>query len=120
MRLTTLRKTWIFDLDGSLVKHNGYLSGEDSLLPGVRDFFGEIDNNDYILILTARKEEYREVTTEFLKKENIRYTNILFEIPSGERILFNDNKPSGLSMAYAVNLKRDTGIQLNVILDELL
>ena len=36
--MSTLPKTWIFDLDGTIVKHNGYLlDGEDTLLPGVRE-----------------------------------------------------------------------------------
>ena len=35
--LSTLSKTWIFDLDGTLLKHNGYKTdGEDSLLEGVK------------------------------------------------------------------------------------
>ena len=34
--LSTLGHTWIFDLDGTIVKHNGYLiDGKDTLLPGV-------------------------------------------------------------------------------------
>ena len=35
--LSTLPKTWIFDLDGTILKHNGYkIDGEDTLLPGVK------------------------------------------------------------------------------------
>ena len=34
--LSTLPKTWILDLDGTIVKHNGYkMDGVDTLLPGV-------------------------------------------------------------------------------------
>lgn len=37
--LSPLPKTWILDLDGTLVKHNGYkLDGHDTLLPGAREF----------------------------------------------------------------------------------
>ena len=36
--LSTLPKTWVFDLDGTILKHNGYkLDGEDTLLKGVKD-----------------------------------------------------------------------------------
>ena len=38
---SNLNKTWIFDLDGTLVIHNGYKCGEDTLLPGVKEFFDE-------------------------------------------------------------------------------
>lgn len=38
--LSPLPKTWIFDVDGTIVKHNGYLTEKgDELLPGVRVFF---------------------------------------------------------------------------------
>ena len=30
---SNLDKTWIFDLDGSLVKHNGYKTGGEEILP---------------------------------------------------------------------------------------
>ena len=37
LTLSTLPKTWLFDIDGTLVKHNGYKEGGDVLLPGVRE-----------------------------------------------------------------------------------
>lgn len=117
MKLSTLPKTWIFDLDGTLVVHNGYHEGVDRLLPGVRELFEQISTSDYILILTARTEEYKEQTIDFLKREGIRFDNILFNIPVGERIIFNDDKPSGLKMALAVNVERDKGICMNIELD---
>ena len=38
-RLDDIEKTWIFDLDGTLVVHNGYKNGVDELLPGVKKFY---------------------------------------------------------------------------------
>ena len=39
MILSTLSKTWIFDIDGTLVKHNGYkLDGRDTLLEGAKEY----------------------------------------------------------------------------------
>ncbi len=76
-KFSGLKKTWIFDLDGTLVKHNGYLIDGDVLLDGVKDFFDKnIDIEDYVLILTARKDLYREETEKFLLKNNIRYDKI--------------------------------------------
>ena len=41
--LSTLPKTWIFDLDGTLLKHNGYkLDGKDTLLDGVKEYLEEL------------------------------------------------------------------------------
>lgn len=108
MILSTLPKTWIFDLDGTLLKHNGYkLSGEDSILPGVLEYFESIPSEDVVIILTSRTDEYREMTINFLKINNIRFDKIIFNIPMGERVLVNDRKPSGLDMAIAVNVNRD-------------
>ena len=108
MILSTLPKTWIFDLDGTILKHNGYKAdGKDSLLNGAKEYLDGIPREDKIIILTSRKEKYREQTLKFLKKHFIRFDEILFDIPMGERIVINDRKPSGLDMAIAVNLDRN-------------
>ncbi len=106
--MSTLPKTWILDLDGTVVKHNGYkIDGEDSLLPGAKEYIDAISADDRVVILTSRTDEYRDSTLRFLKEKGIRYDDILFNMPMGERIVINDRKPSGLDMAYAVNLDRD-------------
>lgn len=106
--LSTLPKTWIFDLDGTIVKHNGYkLDGKDTLLPGAAEYLAALPAEDKILILTSRTEEYRQMTLDFLTEQNIRYDEILFGLPYGERIVVNDQKPSGLKTAVALDLKRD-------------
>lgn len=106
--MSSLPKTWILDLDGTLVKHNGYkIDGKDSLLPGANELLSQIQDEDYVIIVTSRKLEYKELTELFLQENNIRYDHIIFEAPYGERILINDNKPSGLKMAYAIDTDRD-------------
>lgn len=108
LSLSTLPKTWIFDLDGTLVKHNGYkIDGEDTLLEGVKEYLDMLPEEDQVVILTSRQECYREKTVAFLHEHNIRFDHILFDMPMGERILVNDRKPSGLDMAVAFNLERD-------------
>lgn len=106
--LSTLPHTWIFDLDGTLVKHNGYLTAKgDTLLEGVAEFFASIPKKDMIILITARTSEFRDVTEKFLAENNIRYDHIIFDAPVGERILVNDSKPSGLITAYAIERTRD-------------
>ncbi len=106
--LSTLPKTWIFDLDGTLLKHNGYkLDGEDTILAGVKDYLAQIPAEDKIVIFTSRTDEFQEMTLKFLKENNIRYDEILFNMPMGERIVVNDRKPSGIDMAIAMNMDRD-------------
>lgn len=106
--LSKLPKTWIFDLDGTIVKHNGYkIDGQDTLLPGAKDYLDNISENDKIVFFTSRLEEYKLTTLEFLNESGIRYDQILFNLPVGERIVINDRKPSGLNMAIALNINRN-------------
>ena len=106
--LSTLSKTWVFDLDGTILKHNGYkIDGHDTLLEGAKEYIDSISCDDKIVIFTSRTEEYKEQTLEFLKNNNIRYDDILFNMPMGERIVVNDRKPSGIDMAVAINIDRD-------------
>ena len=113
MELSSLAKTWIIDVDGTIVKHNGYkIDGYDTLLEGVKDFFNNISDTDKVVLMTARKKEYIPALEEFLKTNDIRYDILLTDMPMGERILINDNKPSGLKTAYAVNAERDRGFSV--------
>ena len=106
--LSTLPKSWIFDLDGTILKHNGYkLDGKDTLLHGAKEYLDAIPEEDKIIFFTSRTEEYRQMTVSFLKEHKIRFDEILFNMPTGERIVVNDRKPSGLDMAISVNVDRD-------------
>lgn len=108
LEFSPLAKTWVLDVDGTLVKHNGYkIDGYDTLLDGVKEFFETLSSDDKVVLLTARKEEYLQDLKDFLAKNNIRYDFLLTDMPMGERILVNDRKPSGLDMAFAINKNRD-------------
>ena len=119
LKLSTLNKTWIFDFDGTLVVNNGYKTGEDRFLDGAKEFLQSIPEDDFVIIMTARETAAKDKTEKFLKENNIRYDRILFEMPMGERILINDNKPSGLKCAYALCPNRNEGFNnINIELDE--
>ena len=108
LEFSPLAKTWVLDVDGTLVKHNGYkIDGYDTLLDGVKEFFETLNPDDKVVLLTARKEEYLPALKVFLAKNNIRYDFLLTDMPMGERILVNDRKPSGLDMSFAINKNRD-------------
>lgn len=112
INLSPLSHTWILDFDGTLVEHNGYKTGEDKWLPGSLEFLKSIPKEDYVLILTSRFEDFAPAKTRaFLEKAGVRYDQILFNMPQGERILINDNKPSGLCCAYAVTPSRNEGLK---------
>lgn len=119
LEFSTLSKTWILDIDGTLVKHNGYLiDGHDTLLDGVKEFFKKLSSDDKVVLLTARKEEYLPALKDFLAKNNIRYDVLLTDMPMGERILVNDRKPSGLDMAFSINKNRDAKLDISYKINE--
>ena len=116
--LSTLGHTWILDLDGTIVKHNGYkIDGHDSMLDGAESFLHGIPDKDMVIFLTSRTDDLRESTEAFLREHGIRYDHIIYNAPYGERILINDNKPSGLVTGIAVNSERDIFMNRNIIED---
>lgn len=119
--LSPLGHTWILDLDGTLVKHNGHLTdGADTLLEGAGAFLEQIPAGDMVVITTSRTEEHRAATVAFLAAHGIRYDHIIFGAPYGERIVVNDAKPSGLRTAHAVCTARDTVPAVRVVVDDTL
>lgn len=115
LEVSSLGHTWILDLDGTIVKHNGYrLDGYDTLLKGAKEFMDQIPAEDMVIFITSRNESYREQTVMFLKEFGIRYDTIIFNAPFGERIIINDEKPSGLKTAISLNIARNTGLGIMV------
>lgn len=113
-----LAKTWILDVDGTLVKHNGYKTdGYDTLLPGVAEFFRTLPPTDTVILLTAREDRFLDDLRKFLDDSGIRYDHIVTGLPAGERILVNDRKPSGLDMAFAMNKDRDAVFKFEYSID---
>lgn len=119
IKLSTLGHTWLLDIDGTIVKHNGYkIDGKDTFLPGAVDFLNSIPPKDKIILLTARSEEHKEITEEFFASNGIRFDSIIYGLPYGERILINDKKPSGLELSYGINTERDCFMDVRFIEDE--
>jgi len=118
LRLSPLAKTWLLDVDGTLVKHNGHLYGDDEFLEGAEEFLKTINKDDKVILLTSREEKYKKDLESFLERNNIRYDCIIYGLPYGERILVNDKKTSGLKTAYAINKSRDDKVLLNIEIDE--
>lgn len=118
-KVSGLPKTWLFDIDGTLVKHNGYkIDGKDTILPGVKEFWEKISEEDKVILLTSRTYEYKQITESFLTENGIRFDEIIYNLPYGERILVNDKKPKGLETALAFNTERDVFLQTKFEIDE--
>lgn len=110
LTLSSLGRTWMIDIDGVILTHNGYLGDGDRLLPGALGFWEQVRPEDRVIIMTARDESVRDDTLAFLRKHGLRVDHAIFGLPHGERIVINDRKPSGLDTAYAVNLNRNQGL----------
>ena len=107
-----LSHTWFIDIDGTILKHNGYLiDKKDTILKGVKKFFKKIPKKDKIILITSRKKNILKKTLLFLKKNNIRFDQVIFDLPYGERVLINDIKPkNNLKTAISINVKRNEGL----------
>ncbi len=117
LMLSSLAHTWIFDVDGTICIHNGYKNGEDVLLGGVKEFFSKIPDDDMIILVTSRKSDEKLRLEKFMKANGLRYNHIILDAPMGERILVNDDKPSGLKCAYAINKRRDEKLDIKFKID---
>jgi len=117
--LSPLGHTWILDLDGTIVKHNGYKTdGHDTFLDGAEDFLRNIPDGDMIIFVTSRDAELKNMTESFLSAHAIRYDYVIYNAPYGERILLNDKKPSGLITAVAVSTDRDIFNEIRIEVDK--
>ena len=83
---------------------------EINLSKVLQEFYEKnIDDTDYILIITARNSEFKGIAEKCLLDNNIRYDRIIYDTPRGERILINDRKPwdGGIDTAYSFNIDRN-------------
>lgn len=115
------RKIYFFDLDGTLCEAGGPYGKKEwnnvNILPGVKEKLKELkEKNNYIIIVTSRPLEQKNLTLNFLKENNICYDNILFGIPNGSRVMINDYAKSNPYPAVeALNTKRNTADWLEML-----
>lgn len=132
-----MNKTWFIDIDGTIFKHrnnheldvsqNAGLAGTEEdgeeLLANVIEFFDTLPERDQVVLTTARHTEHRPITEGALKRFGLltRIDTIVYDIPSGPRILVNDVKPidaednftgKEVDTAYAVNVRRNEGLRI--------
>jgi hypothetical protein len=107
--------TWFIDLDGTILRHrvrvDGFLTGTNELLPGAKEFWKSIPDEDCIVIATARWEEDKQDIIDFFKSEGLRYDHILVGLKKGERIVINDKKTDGSNTAFGWNVERNAGFE---------
>lgn len=113
--------TLFIDCDGILVHTTGNLNEqitkELTLLPGTLEKFVEWDRLGYRLIITTgRPASSKEETIKELKRLGLFWSQIIFDIGGGPRIVINDRKPpnaqypEGRITAFAISPPRNHGV----------
>ena len=110
-------KTIFCDIDGTLWKHEGFVSEQIKcenykLLPNTLNAINTWDKLGYKIILTTgRKESLRNKTEKELEKLGIVYDSLIMGLGGGDRIIINDRKRgSDRNTCYSINLPRDKGL----------
>mgnify|MGYP003440041575 FL=1 len=116
--------TLFVDLDGVLVLNSGQFTEPkwgttDSIEENVAVLNRLHETGKvHLVITTARKEEYRDVTIEQLDKIGMRYDSIVFGLPHGKRIVVNDYAPSNpFKSCDSINIKRNS-TELRAMLED--
>ena len=124
-------KTWFFDLDGTLLKntsnekldqiisrHGKTSHRQEEALMSSKQFLKNIPKSDKVVLTTARAKRHKDHTIKVLEYVGIKYDQIIFDIPSGARILVNDIKQKvavknehEIKTAFAINVKRNEGLK---------
>lgn len=118
--------TLFTDLDGVLIENSGqYFEPLWGQTGGIKDNI-EIVNKLYdtgnvkIIITTARREEFRDITMEQLKREGIKYHQIIFGLFHSKRIVINDySRTNPFKSCDAINVKRNSSDLKEMLEDSL-
>lgn len=65
IKLSSLPKTWIIDIDGVIFMHNDYIErgSQERLIDGIKEFLNKnIKKSDVVVLFTARAKKYRAIT----------------------------------------------------------
>jgi len=107
-------KTLFVDIDGTLVYNSGEYSkkkwGETDAIQDNVDYLNKLYSTGKVKIIltTARKKIYEQKTIEQLKKNNIPYDDIIFDLYHGKRYLINDySETNKYPTAISINLCRN-------------
>jgi hypothetical protein len=112
-----MMKTIFCDIDGTLLYHHGSLDAiahhpEPIVLDGVVEKMRLWYNlGCRIIVVTARPSSMEALTRFQLEKVGIPFHVLLMDCTHGERVVINDEKPTGEPSARAVVVKRDKGFK---------
>lgn len=104
----------LIDMDGILVKNSGeYFSPAWGDTDGIENnikYLNELydGGKTQIIITTARKEKYKDITLKQLEKFNVKYHKIVFGLLHSKRIVINDfAKTNNYPSCESINITRN-------------
>jgi hypothetical protein len=106
--------TYFIDIDGVLFENSAEYTkpfwGTTKPLSNNIDLIKKLYDNgkSYICLTTSRKSEYKNITENQLKKENIKYHNIIFDLLHSKRIIINDfSTTNPYKSCDSINIERN-------------
>ena len=104
--------TLFIDIDGTLIHHeaNPEYTNSEILLKNVKQQINIWKYNGYKIILTTARSKTNSIH-QMLQYHEIKYDDLITNLPSGPRVLINDVKPSlpFTLQANSINLERNKG-----------
>lgn len=107
--------TYLIDLDGVIYQNGNRFWrprwGENKIIVKAREkinaLFGQ---GNYIVIISSRPEAFRAVTEGQLRKDHVRYHQLVMGVYHATRIAVNDFSPTNpYPSVVAINTERDSG-----------
>jgi uncharacterized HAD superfamily protein len=83
----------------------------------VNKFFTNLHKNDVVIFTTARSSQYKELTERTLHHHRIKYSQLIMDLPIGQRFLINDTVNIFFKKAIAINVLRNAGFGDTSIFD---
>jgi hydroxymethylpyrimidine pyrophosphatase-like HAD family hydrolase len=108
------RRTFVIDLDGTMIKHRGERDAawsqwqEFELLPHAVRLLNELQSEGaFVVLLTGRKESCRSWLVEALSNRGVFYDVLVMGAGDGERVIVNDHGARGISVTTNQEWKLD-------------
>ena len=84
VNLSPMPKTWILDLDGTIVVHDGpYILGHDKFLPGAKEFLDELRSFSQVILISDTFTQFATPLMEKLGRPTL-FCNSLEVAENGE------------------------------------
>ena len=106
--------TYIVDIDGVLVENSAeyfqpFWGETEGIPPNISTINSLHSKGSRIILLTSRKEKFRQKTIDQLKKVDLSYDQLIMDCLHGKRFLINDFSDSNpFPTSLAVNIKRNS------------